>query len=66
MTSWNRSFSLFYISFADIKQIQSTYKNTHKINVIINQLAEKWLSDSLLCPYIPSISNYFNSSFMQK
>lgn len=66
MTSWNRCFSLFYISFADIRQIQQTYRNTYKINVLINQLAERWINDSLLCPFIPQIAKYLSTSLMQK
>lgn len=46
LTTWNKSFSLFYCTFADIRMIQEKIKNKQKIISILNTLASKWDSDS--------------------
>ncbi len=46
LTTWNKSFSIFYCTFADIRMIQEKIKNKQKIFSILNTLATKWESDT--------------------
>ena len=69
---WNRQFSLFYITFADIRNFSykieySNNKNENEnIKDILTLLSSKWLNDSIKVPYIQEISKYFNKNYMEK
>ena len=64
-TTYSRSKTIFYASFADIRNLKSKFYNVEKIKNIINTLAEKWIDDEITAPFIPHLSKYFESSFMK-
>ena len=64
--TWNKNASIFYITFADIRLVYNKLKNINKVWKIIGQLSKNWKDDSIICPYIPNIRNYFFSSVMKK
>ena len=64
-TTYSRSKTIFYASFADIRNLKSKFYNFEKIKNIINTLAEKWIDDEITAPFIPHLSKYFESSFMK-
>ena len=67
---WNKQFSLFYLTFADIRNFK--YKKEYgsnkcfneKIKNIIKILATKWLNDSINAPYINEIAKFFNKDYI--
>ena len=69
---WNKIFSLFYVTFADIRNLsfKIEYKNkkneNENIKNILNIISSKWLIDSIKAPYIPEVSQYFNQNYMEK
>ena len=69
---WNKIFSLFYVTFADIRNLsfKIEYKNkkneNENIKNILKIVSSKWLMDSLKVPYIPEVSQYFNQNYMEK
>jgi len=66
LMSWNKNTSIFYVTFADIRLVYNQLKNIHKVWKIIEQLSKNWNDESILCPYIESIYNYFPTSIMKK
>jgi hypothetical protein len=46
LSTWNKSFSVFYCTFGDVRVLYSKIKNKHKLNTIVNTLAAKWECDS--------------------
>jgi hypothetical protein len=74
MNAWNKTFSIFYASVADIRLINSKLKNKQKLNTILNTLAGKWdnelsklkYKNLVTAPYIETISQYFPSNFMKR
>ena len=66
LMSWNKNASIFYVTFADIRLVYNQIKNIHKVWKIVEQLSKNWNDESILCPYIESIYNYFPTSIMKK
>jgi hypothetical protein len=67
LSTWCKSFSIFYITFADIRHLAMKL-NKSKINTILNTLASKWETDSSIYitnsvepPHIDSISQYLKT-----
>jgi hypothetical protein len=46
LNTWNKSFSIFYCSFGDVRIVANKLKNKPKLNTILNTLCSKWESDS--------------------
>ena len=63
MNSWCKSFSIFYATIADSSIVKI---NPVKLNSILNNLASKWISESIEPPYIESIASFFPISVMRK
>ena len=69
---WNKQFSLFYVTFADIRNFsfKAEYSKNkignEKLKDILKILASKWLTDSIRVPYIQDISQYFSRNYMEK
>ena len=69
---WNKLFSLFYITFADIRNYYNkreymNEKNENEtIKKILSIVSSRWLNDSIKLTYIPEISQYFNENYMEK
>ena len=69
---WNKLFSLFYVTFADIRncsfKIEYKNKNNENENIksILKIVSSKWLDNSIKLPYISEISHYFNKNYMEK
>ena len=45
LCSFNRNFSIFYCSVADVRNLKEKFYNYNKVNDILNCLAEKWNDD---------------------
>ena len=70
-STWNKQLSLFYVTFADIRNFSCNieYKNkiqNENIKEIIKKLSSKWLNDSIKVPYIEEISKYIDKNYMEK
>ena len=69
---WNNLFSIFYVNFADIRNIPVKVEDKNhkyeikKIKYILNMISSKWLINSIKLPYIKEINQYFNESYMEK
>ena len=69
---WNKLFSIFYVTFADIRNfsIKIEYINkkneNQNIKKILKNISTKWLSDSVKLPYIQEISQYINYDYIEK
>ena len=69
---WNKQFSLFYVNFADIRNISVKIEDQNhkykisKIKYIINMISTKWLANSIRLPYIKEINQYFNDDYMER
>ena len=69
---WNKLFSVFYINFADLRNISVKIEDqNHKyeikeIKYIINSISSKWLINSIKLPYIKEINQYFTDDYMEK
>ena len=63
--AYSRNKTIFYASFADIRNLNSRFYNIEKIKSIVFSLSEKWTSDEINAPFIPHISKYFQCSFMR-
>ena len=66
LTTWSRNMSIFYATVADVRRLKWKIENCSKIGKILTTLAIKWNNDSILCPYVDNISNYFSSGVMKK
>ena len=64
-TAYSRNKTIFYATFADIRNLYNKFNNIEKIKNIAFTLAEKWVSNEITAPFIPHISKYFQSSFMK-
>ena len=77
MNTWNKSFSIFYVTIADSTMLKNV--KITQLNVILNNLASKWDSKSsnfffiyffliflVYPPYIEGISAYFSTNVMKK
>lgn len=42
LCTWNKIFSVFYVTVADIRNVFMKYNNINKINIALDTLAEKW------------------------
>ena len=60
-----RNKSIFYATFADVRNLENKFNNKERIKEIVFSLAEKWISDDITAPFIPHISKYFESNFMK-
>ena len=71
-STWNKYFSLFYVTFADIRNISfkiedNNRKNENKnIKKILRIISSNWLNNSIKLPYISEISQYFNKNYMEE
>ena len=69
---WNTLFSLFYVTFADIRNFSCKIEYNNKkyedknIQDILKIVSTKWLNDSVKVPYIQEISQYINNNYMEK
>ena len=70
--AWNKSFSLFYVTFADIRNISSNieynnkkYENKNLKNILAT-ISSNWLNNSIKLPYISEISQYFDKNYMDE
>ena len=69
---WNTLFSLFYVTFADIRNFSCKIEYNNKKNEdenikdILKIVSTKWLNDSVKIPYIPEIGKYINNNYMEK
>ena len=69
---WNKLFSIFYINFADIRNISVKIEDQNrkfklkKIKYIINAISSNWLINSIKLPFIKEISQYFTDDYMEK
>ena len=69
---WNKLFSIFYVNFADIRNISVKIEDKNrkfrlkKIKYIINAISSSWLINSLKIPFIKEISQYFTDDYMEK
>ena len=59
---WNRGFSIFYVTFADIREITEKTKNKNVVDGILYKLSKNWLNDDLDVPNIPEIAKYFKAN----
>jgi alpha-tubulin suppressor-like RCC1 family protein len=64
-STYSRNKTIFYVSFADIRNLKSRFYNIEKIRNITLSLAEKWIDDEITAPFIPHLAKYFESSFMR-
>ena len=64
-TTYCNSKTIFYASFADIRNLTSKFYNIERIKDIAYTLAEKWTDDEITAPFIPHLSKYFQSNFMK-
>ena len=64
-STYSRNKTIFYASFADIRNLKSRFYNIEKIRNITLSLAEKWIDDEITAPFIPHLAKYFESSFMR-
>ena len=64
-TTYCNSKTIFYASFADIRNLTSKFFNIERIKEIAFSLAEKWTDDEITAPFIPHLSKYFQSNFMK-
>lgn len=46
LNAWNKSFSVFYASIADVRVLNVKLKNKHKLLNILNTFASKWDTDT--------------------
>jgi alpha-tubulin suppressor-like RCC1 family protein len=65
MSTYSLYKSIFYASIADVRNIFSKYKNQHKINEILDILAENWLNEKKRPPFIPEIARFFDANYMK-
>ena len=64
LTAWNKGFSIFYATFADVREVMEKARNKNKVNDIINTLSINWYDQNVEAPYIPNIARYFSPMFM--
>ena len=64
LSKFNSSFSIFYVTFADIRNFNNEYNNQNKIYEILNLLSKEWLDENIKAPYIKEIINYFDVNYM--
>ena len=64
MTSWNRAFSIFYITFADLREINHNWKNLKRTKEMVKLLSINWTDEKLRAPYIKEIAPFFNENYM--
>jgi alpha-tubulin suppressor-like RCC1 family protein len=71
-STWNKQLSLFYVTFADIRNFsyKIEYSNNksqnENIKEILKALSSKWLNDSIKVPYIEEINQYIDKNYMEK
>lgn len=46
LATWNNSFTIFYASIADTRNLSRKLKNKQKLNSILNNLSSKWTNES--------------------
>ena len=69
---WNKLFSIFYVNFADLRNISVKIEDLNhkyevkKIKYILNMISSKWLINSVKLPYIKEINQYFTEDYMEK
>jgi len=45
LTTWNKVFSVLYVTIADVRNVFQKINNINKVNNIINTLSAKWVSN---------------------
>ena len=65
LSSFSRNMSIFYVSMADLRELNEKMKNKSKIINILNVLAQNWKDENVNGPFISSISKYFSNVFMK-
>ena len=69
---WNKLFSVFYVNFADIRNISVKIEDRNhkykikKLKYILSTMSSKWLVNSSKLPYIKEINQYFTEDYMEK
>ena len=69
---WNKLFSIFYVNFADLRNIPVKIEDLNhkyeikKIKYIFNMIISKWLINSVKLPYIKEINQFFTEDYMEK
>ena len=69
---WNKLFSIFYVNFADLRNIPVKIEDLNhkyqvkKIKYILKMISSKWLINSIKLPYIKEINQYFTEDYMEK
>ncbi len=66
LSKFNSSFSIFYVTFADIRNFNKEYNNIINIYEILNLLSKEWLDENIKAPYIKEIINYIDYNYMYK
>ena len=62
LSCWNRGFSIFYVTFADIRETTEKIKNKNVVDEILYKLSKNWLNDDVDIPNIPEIVRYFKTN----
>ena len=65
LSCFSRNMSIFYVSMADLRELNEKMKNKSKIINILNVLAQNWRDENVNGPFISSISKYFLNGFMK-
>ena len=64
LSKFNSSFSIFYVTFADIRNFKIEYYNHNNIYEILNLLSKEWLDENIKAPYIKEIIKYIDFNYM--